>query len=471
MTPAPLRKTKLIATLGPASASPGTIRSLIRAGAGVFRLNMSHAARGWAHSASAEVRSASESLGVPVAILVDLQGPSIRTGDVAERIPLGKGARLELRNEGLAPSQPLSVTTNYEGLDRDVSAGDTLLVDNGELRFRVLAAGGGRVLCEHLGEGGLGSRRHINLPGVRVNLPALTEKDEADIRLAAEIDADFVAISFVRDAAHVSLLRGKLRALGSHAAVVAKIEDQEAVRRLEGIVRESDAVMVARGDLGIEVHLEELPLVQRRIVAECARIGRKVIVATHMLESMVENPVPTRAEVTDVANAVFEQADAIMLSGETSVGRHPVECVETLDRIARRIEREPAPGGRPELELNSEKERLVRSAVVLADSLERSSLLVFTASGVLANHAANLRPARAAIFALSPDPRVVRSLAMNRAVFPLRFDLGGDPGEATGRALARLREQGLVSPGDPVVVVSDVLLPGFDDGAVLLRHA
>jgi pyruvate kinase len=317
----------------------------------------------------------------------------------------------------------------------------------------------------------MGSRRHINLPGILVHLPVLTEKDERDIALAAGIDADFVAISFVRDAAHVALLREKLRALGCGASVVAKIEDQEAVKHLAEIVTEADAVMVARGDLGIEVHLEELPVVQRRIVAECARIGRKVIVATHMLESMVENPVPTRAEVTDVANAVFEQADAIMLSGETSVGRYPVKCVETLDRIARRIERETVPGSSETLELKSEKEQLVRSAVLLAQSLERAALLVFTARGVLANLAANLRPGRAPIFAFSPDAAVVRSLVMNRAVLPVRFDLDDDPAENTRRALAYLREKGLVEAGDPVVIVSDVLLPGFDNGAVLLRHA
>ena len=229
--------------------------------------------------------------------------------------------------------------------------------------------------------------------------------------------------------------------------------------------------MVARGDLGIEVHLEELPIVQRTIIQECARIGRRVIVATHMLESMIEGPVPTRAEVTDVANAVFEQADAVMLSGETSVGRYPVKCVETLDRIARRMEREPGAGYFGELELNSEKEFIVRSAVVLANSLERAALVVFTARGVLARHAANLRPERASIFAFSPDPAVVRSLLLNRAVVPFQMELADDPEGDLREALERLRENGLVAPGDPVVIVSDVLLPAFDNGAILLRHA
>ncbi|PAW64168.1 MAG: pyruvate kinase [Verrucomicrobiia bacterium Tous-C2TDCM] len=464
------RKTKLICTLGPATSSPEVVRSLIEAGAAIFRLNMSHATHDWVREMVGTIRTESLSLDAEVATLVDLQGPSIRTGDVEGKVALRKGDLVEFRNADLAPGAALSVTTNYDGLHGDLSEGDLMLVDNGELHFRVQRIEPGRVLGEVLTEGAMGSRRHINLPGILVHLPVLTEKDERDIALAADIDADFVAISFVRDAAHVALLREKLRALGCGASVVAKIEDQEAVKHLAEIVTEADAVMVARGDLGIEVHLEELPVVQRRIVAECARIGRKVIVATHLLESMVENPVPTRAEVTDVANAVFEQADAIMLSGETSVGRYPVKCVETLDRIARRIERETVPESSETLELKSEKEQLVRSAVLLAQSLERASLLVFTARGVLANLAANLRPGRAPIFAFSPDAAVVRSLVMNRAVLPVRFDLDDDPAENTRRALAYLREKGLVEAGDPVVIVSDVLLPGFDNGAVLLRH-
>lgn len=469
--PLPLRKTKIICTLGPATDSPEAIRSLLGAGATVFRLNMSHAAHDWVRRVVPIVRVEAAVRGVEAATLVDLQGPSIRTGEVEGKLPLKKGGLVEFRNAGLVPASPVSVTTNYDGLHRDVAEGDTMLVDNGEIHFRIRRIEEGRLLCEVLTDGAMGSRRHINLPGVRVNLPALTEKDERDIALAADIDADFVAISFVRDAEHIALLREKLHALGSNASVVAKIEDQEAMRHLPGIVAATDAVMVARGDLGIEVHLEELPVVQRTILRECARVGRRVIVATHMLESMVENPVPTRAEVTDVANAVHEQADAVMLSGETSVGRHPVKCVETLDRIARRMEREPGAGYYRDLELRSEKEFIVRSAVVLANSLERASLVVFTARGVLANHAANLRPERADIFAFSPDGRTVRSLAMARAVVPFQMDLSGDPEESVRRALSLLREKGLVAAGDPAVVVSDILVPGFDNGAILLRHA
>lgn len=356
------------------------------------------------------IREQASALGIPVAILVDLQGPSIRTGEVNGKLSLKKGAIVEFRNVDLAASKPLSVTTNYDGLHNDVSVGDVMLVDNGEIHFRVLQIETGRLTCEVLTEGEMGSRRHID-PGIRVNLPPLTEKDMRDIDLAAELDVDYIAISFVRDAEHVVFLRSQLEARDCKALIVSKIEDQEAVKHLTDIITQSDAIMVARGDLGIEVHIEELPVIQRNILRECARIGRKVIVATHMLESMIENPVPTRAEVSDVANAVFfEQTDAVMLSGETSIGRYPVKCVEMLDRIAKRIEREPGAGFFKEIELTTEKQFTVKSAVVLANSLENSCLIIFTARGILANFAAQQRPEHAEIFAFSPDDRVVVSL-------------------------------------------------------------
>lgn len=465
------RRTKIVATLGPATEGEAAIRDLVGAGADLFRLNMTHASHAWTREVVGRIREVSEGCGRPVATLLDLQGPSIRTGDVEGKLSLGKGDLVEFRNEGLEPEAPHSVTTNYAGLHEDVKAGDLLLVDNGAIHFRVLSSGGGRLRCETLTAGEMGSRRHINLPGVRVSLPPLTEKDLRDAALAAELGVDYVAISFVRDAEHVRVLRERLEALSCPARIVAKIEDQEAVRNLREIVVESDAVMVARGDLGIEVHLEELPVVQRAIVRECARVGRKVIVATQMLESMVESPVPTRAEVTDVANAVYEQADAVMLSGETSVGRYPVKCVEVLDRIARRMEREPGVGFCEEIELTSEKHLSVNAAVRLANSLDGSKLVLFTARGVLANYAAHQRPQRAPVFAFTPDDRVVRALQLNRAVRGFRMDFEAAPEASIRRALDRLKAEGLVEAGDPVVILSDVLGGAFDTDAILLRRA
>ncbi|MBP6601482.1 MAG: pyruvate kinase [Verrucomicrobiales bacterium] len=465
------RKTKIIVTLGPATSSPEKIHDLISAGAGIFRLNMSHATHDGVREISHTIREQASALGIPVAILVDLQGPSIRTGEVDGKLSLKKGAIVEFRNVDLAASKPLSVTTNYDGLHNDVSVGDVMLVDNGEIHFRVLQIETGRLTCEVLTEGEMGSRRHINLPGIRVNLPPLTEKDMRDIDLAAELDVDYIAISFVRDAEHVVFLRSQLEARDCKALIVSKIEDQEAVKHLTDIITQSDAIMVARGDLGIEVHIEELPVIQRNILRECARIGRKVIVATHMLESMIENPVPTRAEVSDVANAVFEQTDAVMLSGETSIGRYPVKCVEMLDRIAKRIEREPGAGFFKEIELTTEKQFTVKSAVVLANSLENSCLIIFTARGILANFAAQQRPEHAEIFAFSPDDRVVRSLVLNRSVTPFQMEMADHPEESIHRAVDLLRAHDLIESGNPIVILSDILNREFDTDAILLRKA
>jgi len=466
------RKTKIISTLGPATQSPEMIAKLIEAGANVFRLNMSHASHEWTREIVKNIREQSEALEMSVATLIDLQGPSIRTGDVEGKLDLKKGDIVEFRNSNLEANSKISVTTNYDGLHEDVSVGDVMLVDNGEIHFRVDRIDQGRLTCEVLTDGLMGSRRHINLPGIRVNLPPLTKKDLRDLELAAELQVDFIAISFVRDADHVKYLREKLDEQDCKARIVSKIEDQEAVKNLAGIIVESDAVMVARGDLGIEVHIEELPVIQRNIVKESARIGRKVIVATHMLESMVENPVPTRAEVTDVANAIFEQADAVMVSGETSVGQYPVKCIEVLNRIACRMEREPGAGFSRDLELRTEKQHTVKAAVGLADSLgDGTPLIIFTARGVLANYAAHMRPANSSIFAFCPDAAVVRSLHMSRSVFPYVMEFADDPEESIRRAIDFLKERSLIESGDQVVILSDVLNREFDTESILLRRA
>lgn len=466
-----LRKTKIIATLGPATDSGESIRQLIEAGVDVFRLNMSHAKHQWTREVVAAIREQSIATGRNVATLVDLQGPSIRTGVLDEKLELAAGDVVEFRNASLDPLEKLSTTTNYDELSEDVSVGDTMLVDNGEIHFKVVRKEKGRLICETLTDGSMGSRRHINLPGVRVNLPSLTKKDLRDIDLAIELDVDFVAISFVRDARHVQDLRDLLEEKECVARIVAKIEDQEAVRNLAEIIEASAAVMVARGDLGIEVHLEELPVIQRTILKECARIGRKVIVATHMLESMVENPVPTRAEVTDVANAVYEQADAVMLSGETSVGQYPVKCIEVIDRIARRMEEEPCAGFCESIELRTEKQKSVKSAVVLANSLPEAKIIVFTARGVLANYIAHQRPEQAPIFAFCPDNKICRLLNLNRGVTPFPMDFADDPDTTIRNAIEILHGKDLVEHGDPVVILSDVLTGDFDTEAILLRKA
>ena len=267
-----------------------------------------------------------------------------------------------------------------------------MLVDNGLIRLEVLEKRDAHIRCRVLTAGQLTSRRHINLPGVNVNLPSFTEKDRADTLVGLEEGLDYVALSFVRSAADIENLREFLRSRNSSARIVAKIEDQSAITNLEEIVRACDGLMVARGDLGIECPFEELPIIQRRAVRACLDHGRTVIIATHMLESMIHQPIPTRAEITDVANAVDERADCVMLSGETTVGRHPVECVQVLDKIARRIEEEEPDDVLDPVSLGGDKVKLLHSAVVLANELPGSLLLTFTRQGFMAQGLAAMRP-------------------------------------------------------------------------------
>lgn len=469
-----LRKTKIIATLGPATDSPESLKRLILAGANVFRLNMSHAPADWCRMVAGRVRAAAEEVGRDVGLLMDLRGPTIRTGDVPEAYTLKPGDTVEFTLSGASATLAISTSVNYPGLYADLKPGDIVLVDNGILQMRTVSTAPDRVICTVLNQGVMGSRRHINLPGIKVNLPPLTEKDFDDMKLAAELGIDFVAMSFVRDASHLHQLREQLRSLGCPAAIVAKIEDQQAVRKLDEIIEASDVVMVARGDLGIEVHLEELPVLQRKIVNKCVTRGRSVIVATHMLESMIQNPVPTRAEVTDVANAVFEEADAIMLSGETSGGAFPVECVETMDKIARRVEAASTHAENPSriAVLENDKQRIVKQAVALADSLEHAVIVVFTARGVLARYAAWFRPAVAPIFAFTARESVARSLHLCRAVHPivLEFD-PGRPHETIANAVARLKEKHQVRAGQTLVIISDVLLGEFTVNSIIVQQA
>lgn len=471
--PRPLmtRKTKLICTLGPATETAETIGALMDAGANVFRLNMSHAKHEWAAEMTRLVRRESAARGIHAAVLFDLTGPSIRTGDLAEPYQLKEGDLVEFRHADSKPGVPLSTTVNYPGLMADVRAGHTLVVDNGALLMRIERVEADRIVCSVKTPGVMGSRRHINLPGVRLNLPALTEKDHRDLSLAVGCGADYIAGSFVRDAAHVRELRAAMEALEGEAQIVAKVEDQEAVRNIDAIIQEADVIMVARGDLGIEVEFEELPILQRRIVKRCHELGTRVIVATQLLESMIQNPTPTRAEVTDVMNAAYEEADALMLSGETSVGRYPLRCVDALVRISSRIERSGGHGFGQAVLLREERQKTARAAVTLADSLPDARLVVLTRRGVLANHTALLRPRTAGFYAFTPSERVCRKLALTRGVRAFKISFASTIDETIERAASLLREEGLVRKGTPIVIVSDILSDHFAANSILLHHA
>ncbi len=449
-----MRKTKIICTLGPATESAEVLHEMIAAGANVFRLNMSHATHEWVRKIVPRIRAISKELDTLVGILMDTQGPAIRTGDLPTKLDLKTGDIFEFTVRGEASEETYSVDVNYDGLVDDISVGDTVLVDNGMIHMKVLAKSGVRIRCEVLTAGVMGSRRHINLPGVRVNLPPLTEKDLADVAVGCEVGVDFVALSFCREASDVVALREVLRSHDSSARIVAKIEDQLAVRNISSIIEKTDIIMVARGDLGIECPMEELPIIQRKIVKRCLEMGRPVIVATHMLESMITNPMPTRAEITDVANAVYEQADAIMLSGETTVGKYPVECVRVFDRVARRIERSGGAGFAEHAILENDREKTVKAAVVLANSLPGSKLVVFTRRGVMPDFVSNMRPLHAPIYCFAPTYEMCRRIALNWGTFAHAMPFDPNPLRTIGAAQDFLVEKGLVASGDHLVIVS-----------------
>jgi pyruvate kinase len=452
-----MRKTKIICTLGPATEKTETLRDLLSAGADIFRLNMSHAKHEWVREIVPRIRRIAKEMECAVAILFDTQGPAIRTGELKSNLKLKPGDILEFTVRGAKSEEKYSVDVNYEGLVNDICVGDVVLVDNGVMRLQVLQKKRNRIRCKVLTPGVLGSRRHINLPGVRVNLPPLTEKDLKDIALGVELEVDFVALSFARKKSDLHELSQVLKKAKSRAQVVAKIEDQSAVRHIGQMIDAADVVMIARGDLGIECPMEELPIIQRKIVKRCLRIGKPVIVATHMLESMIENPVPTRAEITDVANAVFEQADAIMLSGETSTGRYPVECVKVFDRVARRIERSGGAGYGQDAILEDTRQKTVASAVVLANSLSRAKMVVFTHHGTMARYVSNLRPEHAPIFAFTADEIIFRQIVILWGTHPIMFEFADDPHVTIESAITYLRKQKLTEPGDHLVVLSDML--------------
>jgi pyruvate kinase len=454
----PMRKTKIIATLGPATESPEMLGQLLDAGLNIFRLNMSHATHDWTRRVVADIRTAAAARKVCAGILMDTQGPAIRTGDLPVPLRLKPGEKFTFTVRGSKCEEVNSVDVNYEEFIDDIHVGDTVLVDNGAIQMKVLAKARNQVQCEILTDGKLGSRRHINLPGVRVSLPAMTEKDIADVQLGLELGVDFVALSFVRTARDIRELKKMVGKSKRHRPlVIAKIEDQQAINNLEAIVRDSDGVMVARGDLGIEIPYEELPIVQRRIVKTCLHIGRPVIVATHMLESMIQSPMPTRAEVTDVANAVFEQADAIMLSGETTVGKYPVKCVEALDRIARRIERSGGANYWENAELTDPREKIARSAVVMANELRADAIVAFVRGGSMTRYLSWLRPRYSVIYAVGERAEVAGGLMLNWGVVPVLMEY--DPGSLDKNielALKILMQKRDLRKGNTVVVVSSI---------------
>jgi pyruvate kinase len=464
-----LRKTKIICTIGPATSSYDMLERLALAGMNVARLNMSHGD----HASHAEVikrlQTLNTKLPYPVAILLDTQGPEIRTGEVKHALNLVEGDVITVVARGTEDVEEHSLMVNYVDLIKDMSVGDRLTVDNGLINLEILSIEERLMQCRVIDGGLLKSKRHVNLPGIRVNLPAITDKDREDIAFGMAKDVDFIALSFVRDAGDIHQLNELLGKKQGKIKVVAKIEDQEGVRNVNEIIEAADGIMVARGDLGCEVDFWELPHIQRRIVRACAQRGKRVIVATHLMESMIENPMPTRAEVTDVANAVYEEADAIMLSGETTVGKHPVKCVESMVKIATTVERHRGLQFTDGLEQSHHKQNIAASAVHLAESLPARAIVVITRRGRMANYVTNCHPQNSVIYAFSNDGRTRRQMALNRNVYSHKLQFSRDPEKTLAKAFAVLCKKEGFAAGDQVVVISDAL-SGSGIDAVQIRE-
>lgn len=458
-----MRKTKIICTIGPATASYEMLEKLAYAGMNVVRLNMSHGDHAFHGKVIQNVQRLNKKLQNHIAVLLDTQGPEIRTGERDSDLNLATGDIVSVVARGTGDVEEHSLMVNYEDLITDMKVGDRLTVDNGLINLEILEKHERIMRCRVIDGGVLKSKRHVNLPGIRVNLPAITEKDRKDILFGVEAGVDFIALSFVREAADIQQLNDLIGDKAGKIKVIAKIENQEGVDNVEEIIDAADGIMVARGDLGVEVDFWELPNIQRRIIRLCAQKGKRTIVATHLLESMIENPMPTRAEVTDVANAVYEEADAIMLSGETTVGKYPIKCVEAMVRIATTIEKHRGLNFSAQLETQHHKQNLAASAVHLAESIPVKAIVVITRRGRMANYVTNCHPQNATIHAFTNDGRTRRQLALNRNVYAHKLIFSKDPEKTLAKAFALLLASNDFHPRDQVVVISDTLGSGGID--------
>jgi pyruvate kinase len=453
-------KTKIVATIGPASRNPETIKKLIAAGVNVFRLNFSHGDHTAHRRAITMIRSASGSLGRPVAILADLQGPKIRTGKTTDDKPitLRTGALVELTSSNVACNDSI-ISVDYNGLEKEIGPGQKIMINDGAIRLVAKQVDRKRKRVECVVESGgvYGSHKGVNLPDVALSIPSLTEKDRRDLRFILKQDVQYCALSFVRKAADVEALRKIVRRTRPDIRIIAKIEKPEAAESIDSILGVSDGIMVARGDLGVEAQPCDVPVLQKTLIARANACGRIVIVATQMLESMIEHPLPTRAESSDVANAVFDGTDAVMLSGETAVGRYPVEAVAMMARIANAAE-ESAFFKSDIRDLSSRggcrsAHAVCEAAAWASRDLGGAPVCVFTLSGDTALYMAKIRAA-APIFAFSPVSNVVRllSLAWNVTPFHIPFEKHLDD-LMTDAEKVLLRNR-LVKKGDQVIVVS-----------------
>lgn len=451
-----MRNTKIICTIGPETSSEKKITAMYKAGMNAARINMTHGDHSSHLKIIKLINKLNKTVKYPIPIILDTQGPEVRTGTLKNDMNLKKGDIITISVRAGGNVEESSINIDYEDLTKAVNKGDKITVDNGLINLRVLEKKSGLLKCKILDGGTLKSKRHVNLPGIRINLPAITNKDKKDILFGIKHNIDYIALSFVREAKDIKQLKKLLAKNADEIKVISKIEDQEGVRNIEEIIDVSDAVMVARGDLGIEISIEELPNIQRNIVRLCQEKGKRVIVATHMLESMIQNPIPTRAEVTDVANAIYEEVDAVMLSAETSIGKYPVSSIRYIDKIAKASEKQPGLNFRKNLLKTNEKQHIAATAVGLAEAINSRAIIVITKRGIMAQYVTNRRPVKTYVHAFTENKTVQRQLALNRSVAAHLIKFDKEPEVTIQRAIDTLKNEGL-KPGGRVVVVSDII--------------
>ncbi|GAW28705.1 pyruvate kinase [Carboxydocella sp. ULO1] len=453
-----MRRTKIICTIGPASEQVETLVQLIEAGMNVARLNFSHGTHEEHGRRVEAIRQASAKANRPVAILLDTKGPEIRLGVLKEKITVNPGDKLILTTEEMEGGGN-RIPVTYKGLPEDVREGTAILIDDGLIGLKVERIEGTEIHCVVENGGEISSRKGVNVPGAVINLPALTEKDIADIEFGIKMGMDFIAASFVRKAADVLAIREILEKHGSDMQIIAKIENHEGVNNIDEILKVADGIMVARGDLGVEIPIDEVPLVQKMIIEKCNRAGKPVITATQMLDSMIRNPRPTRAEATDVANAIFDGTDAIMLSGETAAGKYPVEAVKTMARIAERAERalryEELTVRRGIVPERTTTDAISHATVTTAHDLGASAIICATKSGHTAKMVSKYRP-QAPVVAITPKMDVVRKLLLVWGVYPLLCKETKSTDEMLKVSVETALAAGLIKAGDLVVITAGV---------------
>jgi len=447
-------RAKIVCTLGPAVSTTEKIRALIDVGMDVARLNMSHGSHADHEAAYHLVRKAADESGHGVAIFADLQGPKIRLETFAEgptALAVGDFFTITTRD---VPGDATICGTTYKGLPGDVEVGDVVLIDDGKIRLRVTAVDGEDVQTQVVVGGPVSNNKGINLPGVAVNVPALSDKDEEDLRFALRISVDFIALSFVRSGKDVERVREIMREEGVMLPVIAKIEKPQAIEQLDDIIKAFDAFMVARGDLGVECPLEDVPFLQKQVIEKARRNAKPVIVATQMLESMIVNPAPTRAEASDVANAVLDGADAVMLSGETSVGAYPVETVRTMDRIIASTEDHALPKmAAIDWQPRTRGGVIAKAAAEVAERIGAKYLVAFTQSGDSARRLARYRGS-VPVLAFTPEDKVRCQLALTWGVETFKTDTVEHTDEMVRQVDEQLLEIGRVKEGDLVVIIA-----------------